>query len=224
MAASPQQSVPGAQTLADGLLRLRQETSVPNPLLDLAEVDGIRLEHLRRLVGVELRCHRAELTAYGTMIARYPHHPTTGLYLAVGRLVYDAHAKLRRCAAALDIPEKRIGEWPSGPDTLAFSGYISWLALHAGQADNALSLYCDMTVYFPACTALVARLRDTDLKVPPEFVDYYEGGQSDELERQALEVVQHGLDHGEDAETALRRARLLEEHIGRFWRAAADIG
>ncbi|WP_018656866.1 hypothetical protein [Actinomadura flavalba] len=221
MGPTPQQPTPGARSLADALSRLRQEAPVAHPLLDLAERGDIEMEHLRRLVGVELRTHRAELATYGTMIARYPHHPTTGLYLAVARLVHEAHFKLRDCATALGIPAERIGEWPSGVDALAFGNYISWLALHGGQADNALALYCDMTVYFPGCTALVERLRDTDLKVPPEFVDYYAGGQSDELERQALEVVQYGLDHGEDGDVAVRRARLLEEHLGRFWTAAA---
>ncbi|MEV4252170.1 hypothetical protein AB0J52_03260 [Spirillospora sp. NPDC049652] len=221
--ASSERSGTQARTLADELRRLREESPIANPVLELARDDRIELEHLRRLVGVELQCHRAELAAYGTVMARYPHSPTAGLYLAVGRLVYDAHAKLRECAAALDIPAERIGTWPPGPAAYAFSGCISWLALHGGQADNALALHCDMTVYFPDCASLVELLRDKGTKAPQEFFDYYEGGQSDELEQQALDVVQYGLDQGEDAATALSRARLLEENIGRFWQAAAAL-
>ncbi|MGW2220856.1 hypothetical protein ACWCSD_38215 [Nonomuraea sp. NPDC001684] len=206
------------------LQRLRDRSPVGNRLLDLAEVGGLTLEHLRRLVGIELQCHTAELAAYGTVIARFSDSPVVGLYLDVARLVYDAHPKLLACVGPLGMDPDAAGRWPSGPDAQAFNGCVSWLALHGGQADNALALHTDMTVYFPGCQALLDAVRKQGLDVPQEFVDYYEGGQSDELERRALEVVEHGLRNGEDQATAITRARQLEEHIGSFWKAAAHTG
>ncbi|MEV4091784.1 hypothetical protein [Streptosporangium saharense] len=206
------------------LQRLRDRSPVGNRLLDLAEVGGLTLEHLRRLVGIELQCHGAELAAYGTVIARFSDSPVVGLYLDVARLVYDAHPKLLACVRPLGMDPDAVGRWPSGLDAQAFGGCVSWLALHGGQADNALALHTDMTVYFPGCQALLEAVRKQGLEVPAEFVSYYEGGQSDELERRALEVVEYGLRHGEDRATAIDRARRLEEHIGSFWKAAARTG
>ncbi|MEV0618793.1 hypothetical protein AB0I81_36120 [Nonomuraea sp. NPDC050404] len=205
------------------LQRLRDRSPVGNHLLDLAEVGGLSVEHLRRLVGIELRCHIAELAAYGMVIARFSDSPIVGLYLDVARLVHEAHPKLLACVRPLGMDPGTAGTWPSGPDAQAFCGYISWLALHGGQADNALALHTDMTVYFPGCLALLEAVQKQGLEVPEEFVTYYEGGQSDELERRALEVVEHGLRRGEDEATAVTRARHLEEHIGSFWKAAAHL-
>lgn len=218
------EGLPQAAACLKELDHLRAEEPVGNRLLELAEVKGLTTEHLRRLVGIELQCHSAELAAYGVVISRFPDSPIVDLYLDVARLVYDAHPKLLACAEALDMDPGTLGTWPSGPDAQAFCGYVSWLALHGGQAENALSLYTDMTVYFPACIALVAAVREQGLEVPQEFLTYYEGGQSDELERQALAVVEHGLRQGEDQAGAVTRARHLEEHIGSFWKAAAHNG
>ncbi|GAA2612960.1 hypothetical protein SMC26_14400 [Actinomadura fulvescens] len=211
-----------AAALAEDLVTLRAESPVGNDLLSLAGEGRLTMEHLRRLVGIELQCHVSELAAYGTIISRFPHHPTTGLYLDLGRLVYEAHFKLRECATVMGIPEERIYRWPSGPSAHAFSGLISWLALHGGQADNALAMYADMTTYFPDCVKLLDRLGGTDLKMPDEFVDYYRGEAPDEMIQKALDVVEFGLAQGEAPAIALERARLTDEHIGRFWQAAAD--
>ncbi|RJL23250.1 hypothetical protein [Bailinhaonella thermotolerans] len=210
-----------ARAMVEELAGLDAESPIGNELLSLAREGRLELEHLRRLVAVELQCHVAELSSYGLIMSRFPHSPTAGFYIEVARLVYDAHPKLRECGAALGIPEERFYRWPQGPATQAFAGYISWLALHGTQADNALCLHTDLSTYFPDCRVLVEHLRGSDLKVPEEFLDYYGGGESEEMLRSALGVVDHGVGHGDDPAVAVARARLLHEHIGLFWRAAA---
>ncbi|MFC6882219.1 MULTISPECIES: hypothetical protein [Actinomadura] len=212
---------PHTATLVDELARLRAGEPVGNALLDLARAGRLEVEHLRRLVGVELQCHIAELTAYGTLIGRFPHRPAAGLFLDVGRLVYDAHPKLRACAFALDIPEERFYRWPTGPAAHAFPGLISWTALHGSLADAAFGLYADLTAYFPGCSELLTQVGALDLKVPEEFAAYYEGGESEEMNDNTLDVVEHGIVHGDDPARALASARTVDEHIGRFWAAAA---
>ncbi|TDB82999.1 hypothetical protein E1264_30110 [Actinomadura sp. KC216] len=211
-----------ALDLAGTLAELRSKNPVRNALLEDLKEKGVTAEQLRRLAAIEYLCHQGELVAYGTLLARFPHAPAGGFLLEISRLVYDAHPKLRTAAHALGLSDQDLGHWPLGTDAVAFNGFISYLALHGTQADMALAMYTDMVVYFGACGELIQGLRAGAADVPDEFLTYYEGGASEELSQQALQTVQDGLDRGDDPYAAVRNARSLEEHIGLFWRAAAD--
>lgn len=212
---------PDARELARRIEELRERDPVGNALLDT--LDSERAPELfRRLVGTEAQCHRAELTAYGTMLARFPRRPAADLFIRLSRLVYDAQPKLRKCADALTLPDLSGRFWPADRETYAFNGTLSWVAIQGSQASFALSSYTDMVVYFSGCADLVRRVRELKIDAPAEFIDYYEGGASDELTELALDVVQDGLDRGDDPQEALFHARLLEESIGGFWKSAAN--
>ncbi|WP_242907717.1 hypothetical protein [Actinomadura terrae] len=211
-----------ARDLVGILGDLRSRSPVRNALLEGLRGGEVTTEQLRRLVAVEYRCHQGELVAYGTLMSRFPHAPAGGFLIELSGLVYKAHPKLRATARALGVGDQDLGHWPPGTDAAAFNGFISYLALHGTQADVALAMHTDMVVYFGACAELADGLRAGTMDVPEEFFAYYEGGPPEELRDQALETVQDGLDRGDDPDAAVRNARLLEEHIGLFWKAAAD--
>lgn len=163
-----------ARELARRLEERREHAPVGNALLD--RLDGDRAPELfRRLVGTEAQCHRAEMTAYGTMLARFPRRPAADLFIRLSRLVYDAQPKLRKCAEALDLPDPFGRFWPPGREAYAFNGTLSWVANQGSQASFALSSYTDMVVYFSGCASLVQRVRELKIDAPAEFIEYYEG-------------------------------------------------
>ncbi|ASU78880.1 hypothetical protein CDG81_11985 [Actinopolyspora erythraea] len=212
-----------AQELVDRLRELRDARPVGNAMLDRLREGSLEFEHLRRLVAVEEKAHHAELTAYGALIARFPHRPNVDLYAKLTELVSGAQPKLMECARSLGMDESDVRRWPSELATYAFNGTLSWIALNGSQTAGALALHTDMTVYFSGCADILAGvLDDSGVDVPAEFRTYYEGGHSDTLMRMATETVEDGLRRGDDPEEALFQARLLEESIGQFWRAAAD--
>ncbi|MER0444353.1 hypothetical protein ABR738_07160 [Streptomyces sp. Edi4] len=213
--------IESADQLVDEVEKRRRSHPVPNPLL--AAGTEPTLEHLRRLVGTEVQCHRTELVAYGTMLSRFPHRPAADLYLCLGRLVYDASPKLETCARALGLDPDELKFWPPDRTTYAFDGVLSWVAAQGSQAATGMSSYADLTGYYAGCAATVARVRSSDLKVPDEFFAYYDDETPSDLCRLALEVVQDGLDRGDDPSEILLTARLLDESVGDFWRAAAAI-
>ncbi|MFJ3818601.1 hypothetical protein [Streptomyces sp. NPDC090056] len=211
-----------ARELARRLGEQRKRAPVGNALLDALGDRDRTPELFRRLVGTEAQCHRAELAAYGTMLARFPLRPAADLFISLSRLVYDAQPKLSKCAEALGMSDPFERFWPEGRETYAFNGTLSWVASRGSQASFALSSYTDMVVYFSGCASLVQQVRELRIDAPAEFVEYYEGGASDELTELALDVVQDGLDRGDDPQEALFHARLLEESIGDFWKSAAN--
>ncbi|MFD7663902.1 hypothetical protein [Streptomyces sp. NPDC059788] len=210
-----------ATDLAEELAARRRKDPVGNALLEAAADGRLSFESFRRLVGTEAQAHTAELAAYGTVLARFPRRPAADLPLRLARLVYDAQPKLQECARALGITDVHGQRRPAERTTYAFNGTLSWLAVQGSQAAFALSSYTDMQVYFPGCAELVRLVRETGTDVPREFLDYYEDEAPEELTRLALEVVQDGLDRGDDPQDAMFCARLLEESIGDFWRSAA---
>lgn len=213
-----------ARDLAQELEHRRSRQPVGNALLDQAGNGDLTEEHLKRLLGIDAQCHTAELAAYGTMLARFPHRPAADLYLQYGRLVYDLRPALDRCARAFAMTIGQLERWPSTRATYAFTSTLSWVALRGSQAAGALALYTDMTVYFSACGELVAHLRTNGARVPVEFLDYYGGDIDDNLRNLALEVTQDGLDRGDDPDEAVHYARLVEEAFTDYWHAAADKG
>lgn len=210
-----------AREIARRLEERREQAPVGNELLDRLDADRAP-ELFRRLVGTEAQCHPAEMIAYGTMLARFPRRPAADLFIRLSRLVCDAQPKLRKCADALGMPDPFESFWPPDPETYAFNGTLSWVANQGSQASFALSSYTDMVVYFSGCVSLVQRVRDLKIDAPVEFVEYYEGGASEELTELALDVVQDGLDRGDEPHEALFHARLLEESIADFWKSAAN--
>ncbi|WOP07035.1 hypothetical protein R2B67_00115 [Streptomyces cyaneofuscatus] len=210
-----------AVRLAEILQTKRLENPIGNALLESAARGDLRMDALQRLVGTEAQAHRAELAAYGTMLARYPEHPAADLFIQLAQLVYAAQPKLRECAKALGMSDAHSSRWPAERATYSFNGTLSWLAVQGSQAACALASYTDMKVYFSGCTQFAQRVRTDGIDVPPEFLAYYDDEGSEELRQLALDVVQNGLDRGDDEADAVFCARLLEESIGEFWQSAA---
>ncbi|OKH98986.1 hypothetical protein A6A06_25635 [Streptomyces sp. CB02923] len=207
--------------LVEELAARRAKEPVGNALLDAAADGRLPGDAFHRLVGTEAQAHTAELAAYGTALARFPRSPAADLFIRLARLVYDAQPKLQECARALGLTDVHGRRWPPERTAYAFNGTLSWLAAQGSQAAFALAVHTDMQVYFPGCAELVRRVRATDIDVPQAFLTYYEDEAPEELTRLALDVVQDGLDRGDDPQDAVFCARLLEESIGDFWRAAA---
>ncbi|MDJ1135655.1 hypothetical protein [Streptomyces iconiensis] len=200
---------------------LRKAAPLPNALLDLPADGETGRERLRRLVAIEAQSHKAELGAYGTMLARFPHPPAADLYLTLGRIVCDAGPKLRQVARALGMSDSQLVRWPPETGAYEFNSAMSWTALAGSQAAGALAAHTDMRVYYADCCALVSRLREVGAQVPEEFLDYYDDAADDTLCALALAVVQDGLDRGDDPRDAVFHARRIEEAIGAAWRTAA---
>ncbi|MFH8751709.1 hypothetical protein ACH4GK_03785 [Streptomyces rimosus] len=211
-----------AVQLAGELAERREHHPVGNALLDTAAKGDPSGDIFRGLVAVEAQCHPAELSAYGNMLARFPHRPAADLFIQLAGLVYEAQPKLRECAQALGLTDLYGDDRPKQHAAYAFNGTMSWLASQGSQAAFALSTYTDLQVYFPGCAELARRVREAKAPAPESCLAYYDDEASDELVQLALDVVQDGLDRGDDPDDALFHARLLEESIGEFWRAAAD--
>jgi hypothetical protein len=117
--------------------------------------------------------------------------------------------------------EEQLVRWPSERGAYAFNSAMSWTAVSGNQAAGALAAHTDMVVYYGGCCEIVRRLREAQVDLPEEFFAYYDDPGDSALEALALEVVQDGLDRGDDPNEAVFHARRIEEAIGEAWHTAA---
>lgn len=217
-------TTPRAGAAVGELRRMAADRPVANPFLDRLGEGTLTMAGVRGLVGVTHKCHPAEITSFAALTARFPTQLNVEFLGDMIRLINRARPKLRRVVAALGLDEAELARWPADP--LAWEvpnlwGRLSWLG---GRSDAALALYWDMVNYFPDSDEMLRRLESSGLPVPDEVFAYYGGGQSDDLERQALLVVEEGFEEGESPDAARFAARQMEEAIGAYWHAAARAG
>ncbi|WP_155884943.1 hypothetical protein [Actinomadura flavalba] len=218
-----------AAELVTELARLRGAEPLRNPMLELARNGLVTVHHLRRVVLVEDMYHRAELAAYGLLLARFPHSPADVLLLDVARTVQGARGRLASVARSLGIT---LGAATPTATALrrdvaahGFCGFVSWLAVNGGQSAMALALYSEPDgIYYGGGAAIVHELRGRGQDVPDDFAEYYTGVPSEEQNDRALEVVQNGLDSGESPSAALDAGRLCDQYMALLWTTAAFAG
>ncbi|MFI6520468.1 hypothetical protein ACIBF1_33300 [Spirillospora sp. NPDC050679] len=214
-------NTPLAGAAVERLHEMAAKQPVSNRFLDRLAAGDLTLENVRGLVGVTHKCHPAEITAFAALMARYPTQQNVEFLCDMVVLINRARPKLRRVISALGLEEESLARWPADP--LAWQvphlwGRLSWLG---NRSEAALALYWDMVNYFPESDEMLRRLAAADLQVPEEVFQYYGGGQSDDLERQALLVAEEGLAQGESFENAVFAARQMQEAISAYWHAAA---
>ncbi|GAA2612823.1 hypothetical protein SMC26_14495 [Actinomadura fulvescens] len=214
-------TTPRAGAVVERLREMAAKEPVPNVFLERLAEGTLTMAGVRGLVGVTRKCHPAEITAFATLMARFPTQRNVEFMGDMVRLINRARPKLRRAIHALGLTEESLARWPA--DALAWEvpglwGRLAWLG---NRSEAALALYWDMVNYFPDSDEMLRRLKSSGLAAPDEVFNYYGGGQSDDLEQQALLVAEEGFEQGESADAALFAARQMEEAIGGYWHAAA---
>ncbi|MFH9125579.1 hypothetical protein [Streptomyces globisporus] len=216
-------TAPTAAALTAEVLDMRRTSPVPNPLNDLARSGAISQEHLRSLVIVELRNHEPELAAYGILLSRFPQNPAATYFGRLASMVYQATPRLLDTIERMGITDEDIAAHPASLPCYAYAGTMSWIALHGSIAGAALAAWVDVDAYYTQTFALLDIIESAGIQVPEAFTTYYRNGTPDKWHRSALEVIQYGLDHGDDPREALLCGRLMDECIGEFWLAATAL-
>ncbi|KQX44474.1 hypothetical protein ASD97_39275 [Streptomyces sp. Root63] len=214
-------TVPRAGEAVTELVRMSREEPVPNRYIERLQAGELTMDGVTGLVGVTHKCHPAEITGFASVMARFPTRSNTEFLANMIHLINRAGPKLDRVIAAVGLDEQTLARWPQDPRAWEVASFWGRMALLGTAAQAALALYWDMANYFPDSDRMLDLLADSGLPVPEEFTWYYSGGQSDELERQALLVVEEGIAAGESTDDMVFAARQMQEAIGGYWEAAA---
>ncbi|TDD73672.1 hypothetical protein [Actinomadura rubrisoli] len=207
--------------LIDRWRQAQADHPVRNAFAELAASDALKLEHVRRLVAAELQTHRAELAAYALLLNRFPHRPAVTLFTSFIDLVVQAGPKLHRCADSLGMSLEETTRRFGPPAEQGFNGYVSWLGLHGTQAEVGMALLADMDSYFEGGAALTESADRHGIDLPADVVDYFRPGDASAFYTSTREVLQDALKRGDDPDSALAAARLMEQQLGLLWESIA---
>ncbi|GAA3487018.1 hypothetical protein [Streptomyces cremeus] len=197
-----------------------------NEFLSLAREGKIRTEHLKRFALAEFQSQEAEFTAYGLLLSRFPHEVPGGFFSFVAHELMQArHRMVSGAASSLGLSPDEMRRAPVTRPVRRFTEFISWVALHAGSAEAALTARTDFALWCNSCAELADVLRDAD-DVPEEVVAYIDAYRDNppEVADGVLQVIEHGLAQGEPRDWITRSAVRMDPALRAWWHSAAVDG
>jgi len=109
--------------------------------------------------------------------------------------------------------------WESvDPSAVAYTHFLSWLAMHGTVGDLAVALTVNLPVWGRNCAALAERARRNGVR-NTKFMDLF-AGPYDELEALAEPIAGRYLDWGRYRFVA----RVIQRYELEFWRAVSGAG
>ena len=198
-----------------------------HPFVQAVQAGTCPLAGLQAFVGTQYNLAISDARSIALMVSRFGDQPYTGFLRDVLAGEFAAQDSITVLANKLEMREADLKAFEPTAEGFAYGGYLLWLATHG----TAAQIMCGMFVNFAAWGENCARMGDglrahygcdaTDTA----FVDGFAALPS--FRDQALQVIQQGLDHGEDPDGIRRAARLFQGYEKLFWDAmarAADIG
>lgn len=194
-----------------------------NRFVDLLEAGAVPAERLRWLAAELYRLVGSDRRSQAILASRFPAPPAGDLFLALAQGEAEALRLLDDFANAVGVGPAEVAAYEPVPLAQAYPAYLTQVAVSGPSSAMALALLANVDesggTYARVAAALRARYGLSEKAVghflffsetPPELLD------------QARAVVAAGLANGEDADEAVRTARIVSALEDAFWDALAD--
>lgn len=199
------------------------EHATRNRFVDLLETGAVPQERLRWLAAELYRLVGSDRRSQAILASRFPAGPAGDLYLTLAQGEAEALRLLDDFAAAVGMDADAVAAYEPLPLAQAYPAYLTQVAVSGSSTAMALALLANVDesggTYARVAAALRTRYGLSEdavghflffAETPPEMLD------------QARAVVEAGLAHGDDADEAVRAARIVSALEGVFWDALAD--
>jgi thiaminase len=199
----------------------KQSAGAGNRFVDLLEAGAVPEERLRWLAGELYRLVRSDQRSQALLASRFPAPPAGDLFLALAQGEAEALRLLADFAGAVGLGDPSAYE--PMPLAQAYPAYLTQIAVHGPSSAMALALLANVDESGGTYARVAAALREKyglPEKAVGHFLFFAETPQ--ELLDQATEVLNAGLANGEDADEAVRCARIVSGLETAFWDALAE--
>lgn len=171
-------------------------------------------EALRRFVANQLYIVPHDLKALSAAMPKAKEPDEYGFVKALVDGDYKALQLLRELAEEIGVSFS----WEAlDPSAVAYTHFLSWLALHGTMGDLAVAMTVNLPVWGGNCSALAKWAREQGVK-KLGFLEMF-AGPYDELEAAAEAIAQRYLDWGRYRFVA----RAIQRYELEFWRAVSAI-
>ncbi|MEV0247173.1 hypothetical protein AB0H76_11340 [Nocardia sp. NPDC050712] len=173
----------------------------------------------------EFQALEFERVTFSFLLARFPRGAPGDLFESAVTEMADVRTHLLgEVCPALGLTEQALTEAPVAPQIRALAEFQAWVALHAGPAEAALSMWADGVLWEATSTAWADILRAT-ADAPAAIIEHLDGGSS-YAEGTGAEhitpVIAYGLAHGEAESGITRSADRVDQVMRTWWSYIAD--
>ena len=194
-----------------------------NRFVDLLEAGAVPEERLRWLAGELYRLVGSDQRSQALLAARFPAPPAGSLFLALAQGEAEALRLLADFASSVGMGPAELAAYEPLPLAQAYPAYLTQVAVFGSSSAMALALLANVDesggMYARIAAALRAR-HGLSEKAVGHFLFFSET--PPELLEEARAVLAAGLANGEDADEAVRTARIVSALEAAFWDALAE--
>jgi thiaminase len=189
-----------------------------HPYLAGLEAGGMRREELSRFAGAQYHIIRSDLRSVALLVNRFGASAGGSFFQAVLGGETVALEAVKAFAKAVGMDEERLEAHEPEAGTQAYPAFMAWLALYGSDAEVAAGFLVNFSAWGENCGRMSRVLRSRhglgtdDVAFFDLFANPPEG-----FERQALAVVEAGLQRGVDPRLIKRAARLLQGYEKLYW-------
>lgn len=194
-----------------------------NRFVDLLEAGTVPEERLRWLAAELTRLVVSDQRSQALLASRFPAPPAGDLFLTLAQGEAEALRLLGDFTSAVGMGEAELAAYEPLPLAAAYPAYLTQVAVHGSSSAMALALLANVDDSGGTYARVAAALRSNyglSEQAVGHFLFFSETPQ--ELLDQAGEVLAAGLANGEDADEAVRTARIVAGLETAFWDALAD--
>jgi thiaminase len=199
-----------------------------NPLVTLIAAGSAPRGVIAALAAEETRIVASDRRSFLLLAARSSVPSATDFFSALAQGEGLALATLPALAAAAGMDEAAVRDYRPRPGCQAYPAYLAWLAVNGDPVDVVVAVLANFSAWGGYCATLARALR-THYDFDDEacaFFDFFatpeqEPETESQLEQQALDAVQAGLDAGGSLAAGREYGRLLQAYELMFWRTLA---
>lgn len=194
------------------------EKILQHPYIRAVEGGRIPRENLRRFAGEQYAIINSDLRSVAHLVSRYGGSPSRDFFIGILQGEKSALEALRVFAAALELSEHDLSLYEPLPGAHAYTAYMAWLALYGSEAQIAAGYLVNFPAWGTNCGRLSRSIKER-FKMDESQTKFFDlfAEPPPSFEPEAITVIQHGLDAGEDPRLVTRAARLLQAYELMYW-------
>jgi thiaminase len=206
--------------LVERALQEIAKAPAPNRFLDLLTAGEVPAERLSALAGELYGLVSSDQRSFSLLAARFPE---CGLFLAMAGGEAEALRLLSDFAAAVGMTDADLRAYEPRPLTQAYPAYLTRTALFGDRGAIPLALLVNVAESGDTYARVADALR-AKYGLGEEAVAHfrYFAETPKELLDQAADIVAAGLADGDDADDAVRTARVVHGLEAAFWQALVE--
>lgn len=193
-----------------------------HPYPDAVKKGEVSLEALQAFPGHQYPIIISDLRSLALLVQRFGDAPARDFLMGVLEGERKGLDGLLVMARKLEMREERLLTYDVTAEGFAYTTFMAWQALYASAAEFVIGILVNFAAWGHNCGRMSEGLRASYDFSEQEtvFLDAFANMPS--FEDVALEIIQDGLDRGQDPWRLHRSARLFQAYEKMFWDAMGE--